>query len=136
MWEIEKYLKKEEEIEFEGNPEWIGYLSYFIVGFLLIWTIIIPLIIILTIILDRLSTKYVITNKRVGKRSGIISDDFKSATFKHVTSVRVTQGLLGKFLNYGNIIIDTAGSGTDVDFVWRSLKDPVKVKNIIEDHID
>ena len=136
MWEIEQHIRKEEKIKYQGTPEWIGYLGTFILAFLTIWTVIIPLIIIPFAIFSKLSTKYVITDKRVAGRFGILSEDFKSATFKHITSVRTKQGLIGKIFNFGNVIIDTAGTGMGVDFVWKYVKDPVEVKNKIEKHID
>lgn len=136
MWEIDQHVQKEEVIKYEGTPEWIGYLGYFILAALTIWTLIIPLILVLAAVFSKLSTKYLITNKRVARRYGIISEDFKSATFKHITSVRTKQGLIGKIFNFGNIIIDTAGTGIGVDFVWKYIKDPVKVKNMIEKHIE
>ena len=136
MWEIENHIQKEEKINYEGTPEWIGYFWGFVFALITIFTVIIPLLVVLIIVLNKLSTKYVITNKRVAGRYGIISEDFKSATFKHITSVRTKQGLIGKIFNFGNIVIDTAGSGVGVDFVWKYVKDPVKVKNMIEKHID
>jgi uncharacterized membrane protein YdbT with pleckstrin-like domain len=69
-------------------------------------------------------------------REGIISEDFKSSTFKHITSLRVKQGIIGKIFNFGNIIIDTSGSGSGFEFVWLYVKNPVQVKNEIEKHID
>ena len=136
MWEIRPHIQKEEKIQYEGTPEWIGYFWGFVFALITIWTILIPLLIILSIVLNKLSTKYVITNKRVAGRYGIISEDFKSATFKHITSLRVKQGLIGKIFKFGNIIIDTAGSGASVDFVWRYVKNPIEVKNKIEKYIN
>ena len=136
MWDIEQHIQKEEKIKYQGTPEWVGYLGVFILALLTIWTVIIPLILVPIAIFSKLSTKYIITNKRVAGRYGIISEDFKSATFKHITSVRTKQGLIGKIFNFGNIIIDTAGTGMGVDFVWKYVKDPVKIKNRIEEYID
>ena len=136
MWEIKQHIQEKEKIKYQGNPEWIGYFWGFFFALITIVTIILPLIIISIIILSKLSTKYIITDKRVAGRYGIISEDFKSATFKHITSVRTKQGLIGKIFNFGNIIIDTSGSGTKVDFIWKYVKNPVKVKNMIEKHIE
>ena len=88
------------------------------------------------LILERISIKYVVTDKRLITRLGILSENFKSATFKHVTSINTKQGLFGKIFNYGNIIINTSGTGTGVAFIWVNAKDPVKIKNMIEKHID
>lgn len=136
MWEIEQHIQKEEKMIYEGTPEWIGFFWWFVFALITIWTIIIPLVVILIAVLSKLSTKYVITDKRVGGRYGIISEDFKSATFKHVTSLRIKQGIIGKIFNFGNVIIDTSGSGARVDFVWKYVKNPIEVKNMIEKHID
>jgi len=135
MWEIETHIQKEEKINYKGNPEWIGYFWGFIFALITIFFIPLSLFIVLTIILNKLSTKYVITNKHVAGRHGIISGDFKSASFKHITSVRIKQSLIGKIFNFGNIIIDTAGSGIGADFIWKYVKNPVKVKNMIEKYI-
>ncbi|MEA2003480.1 MAG: PH domain-containing protein [archaeon] len=137
MWEIEPHLQKEEKIKYEGTPELIGYFWWFAVALLItIWTVIIPVIIIAIVVLNKSSTKYVITNKRIAGRYGIISEDFKTATFKHITSVRTKQGVIGKIFKFGNVIIDSSGSGIGVDFIWKHVKNPIEVKNMIEKHID
>jgi len=129
MWEIKKHFREDEKVIFEGTPSWMGYITYFILFGL--WFI--PPII---GALKKLSTKYVITDRRVMGRYGIISEDFKSASFKHITSVRIKQGLIGKMFNFGNIVIDTAGSGAGLDFVWSYVNNPIDVKNQIEKFID
>ncbi len=136
MWTIDNHIQKDENIIYTGSPAWIGYFWGFIFAIITILTIIIPIIVIGIIYLHKSSTKYAITNKRVIGRSGIISEDFKSSTFKHITSLRVKQGIIGKIFNFGNIIIDTSGSGSGFEFVWRYVNNPVQVKNEIEKHID
>jgi uncharacterized membrane protein YdbT with pleckstrin-like domain len=136
MWEIKERIQKDEKIKYEGTPEWIGYFWGFVLALVSIWTVIIPILIVLIIVLSKKSTKYVITNKRVAGRTGIITEDFKSASFKHITSVRVKQGIIGKIFKFGNVIIDTAGSGVGVEFVWKYVKNPIEVKNMIEKRID
>lgn len=139
MWEIDQHFQEGEKILYQGNPDWAGYIWGFI--FVLLFTlggfpsIIFSLLILGVIALKRLSTKYVITNKRVVGRYGILSEDLKSSTFKHITSVRVKQSVLNKPFNIGNIIVDTAGSGAGVEFVWHAVKNPVQVKNQIEKQI-
>lgn len=136
MWSIENHIQKDENILFTGNPAWIGYFWGFVLALFTIWTIIIPIIILVIIYLNRTSTIYAITNKRVIGRTGFVSEDFKSSTFKHITSLRVKQGLIGKLFNFGNIIVDTSGSGLGVEFIWRYVNNPVNVKNEIEKHIE
>ncbi len=135
MWELDKHIQKEEKIEYEGNPEWFGYFWWLLLALVTISSILIPALIIAYVAMRKTSTKYAITNKRVVGRYGIISEDFKSSTFKHITSVRVRQGIIGKIFRFGDISIDTSGSGNYADFVWRYVKDPIDVKNKIEEHI-
>ncbi len=136
MWTIDNHIQKDENIIFTGSPAWIGYFWFFVIALITIYTIIIPIIVVGIIYLTKSSTIYAITNKRVIGRSGIISEDFKSSTFKHITSLRVKQGIIGKLFNFGNITIDTSGSGLGVEFIWRYVNNPVQVKNEIEKHID
>ena len=136
MWTIDNHIQKDENIIFTGSPAWIGYFWFFVIALITIYTIIIPIIVVGIIYLTKSSTIYAITNKRVIGRSGIISEDFKSSTFKHITSLRVKQGIIGKLFDFGNITIDTSGSGSGVEFIWRYVNNPVQVKNEIEKHID
>ncbi len=135
MWSVEKHIQKKEIIKYEGTPEYIGYFWWFVLGLITISTIFIPLLILLLVYLNKNSTKYIITNMRVARRKGIISEDFKSSTFKHMTSVSTKQGIIGKLFNFGTLTIDTSGSGSSVEFNWKYVKDPIQIKNKIEKNI-
>ena len=136
MWTIDNHIQKDENILYTGSPAWLGFFWGLVLAIITIWTIIIPIIVIGIIYLNKSSMKYAITDKRVIGRTGIVSEDFKSSTFKHITSMRVQQGIIGKIFNFGNIIIDTSGTGSGFEFIWLHVKNPVQVKNIIEQHID
>ncbi len=136
MWTIEEHIQKDEKVLYIGSPAWIGYFWGFVFALITIWTIIIPIFVIVLIYLLKSSTVYAITDKRVIGRRGIISENFKSSTFKHITSIRVKKGIIGKMFDFGDIIVDTSGSKPFDEFVWRYIKNPVQVKNEIEKHID
>jgi len=136
LWTLDNQIQKDENILFIGSPVWIGYFWFFVIAIITIWTIIIPIIVIGFIYLHRSSTIYAITNKRVMRRSGILSEDVKSSTFKHITSLRVKQGIIGKIFNFGDIIIDTSGSGLGIEFIWHYVNNHINVKNEIEKHIE
>jgi len=136
LWEIDNHIQKDEKIIYAGSPEWSGYYMGFIFVILTIFTIIIPIIILGRIYLHKLSTKYVVTDKKVFMRAGILSEDFKSSTYKHITSIRIKQGIIGKIFGFGHIVIDTSGSGSGFEFVWFCVKNPLQVKNEIEKLVD
>ena len=129
MINMKEHIGKGEKILYEGTPSWWAYFWHFV----FFWLYFIPLIV---AVLDKNSKRYVITNKRIMYRKGILSEEVKSATFKHITSVHLRKSLLGRIFNVGDLIIDTAGSGLGVDFVWRGVEDPASVKRKIEKHIE
>ncbi len=151
MWTIDEHIQKDEKILYIGNPELIGFLDSFILsrpGLIVIilffvlaliksWAIIILMIflifLIVSIYLLKSSTIYAITDKRVIGQKGIISENFESLTFKHITSIRVEKGILGKMFDFGDIIVDTSGINR---MVWLYVKNPVQVKNEMEKHIE
>jgi len=135
MWEIEKHLQKGEKVIYEGTPNRMGYLGAYIIAFLLLFTVIVPILLILYVILEQRSYKFIITNKRVATRKGILSEEFQSSTFKHITSVHVRQSIFGKIFGYGAITVDTAGTGEDIELYWKYVTDPISVKNKIEKHV-
>lgn len=136
MWELDEHMQKNEELLYEGTPKWIGYIWYYIWALITLVTVIIPIFLIAYAILHKKSTKYALSSKRVIERSGILTEDLKTATFKFITSVRLRQSLFGKIFGYADLIIDTAGTGSDVDFTWRYVDTPLEVKNKLEELVD
>jgi uncharacterized membrane protein YdbT with pleckstrin-like domain len=138
MWDIEPYLQKDEIVEYSGNPSWVGYWLIFLLAIILVITIflaIIGILIIVFVVLLRESTKYVITNQRVAIRAGIVTKNFKALSFLHITAVTVTQGIVGRIFNFGDIYVKTAGSVLRWDIRYFAVQDPVSVKKIIENHV-
>jgi hypothetical protein len=152
MWEIEPYLPEGEEIQYKGSPAWIGYFWGFVFSLITIWTIFIPLLIVLFIVLDKLPRKYVITNNVVAARYGsaiFFSGKFEFSKFDNINSVRIEQGLIGKIFNFGNIVIERkqlpemigdwyweSTTEPTYEFIWKYVENPIEVKSKIEKHID
>jgi uncharacterized membrane protein YdbT with pleckstrin-like domain len=55
----------------------------------------------------------VITNKRLIAKYGLISTHSIEIRFDKIETVRVSQGLMGRILNYGDIIVTGTGSTFD-----------------------
>lgn len=76
----------------------------------------------------------VITNKRIIdiEQFGLFSRDQASLPIKNVQDIKVkVVGLIPELLKFGNLDIQTAGEAKE--FVIRDLRDPEKVKNIINE---
>lgn len=63
--------------------------------------------------LARKSTELVITDKRVIVKLGLVSTHSIEIRFEKIETVRVTQGLIGRMLNFGDITITGTGSTFD-----------------------
>jgi uncharacterized membrane protein YdbT with pleckstrin-like domain len=69
------------------------------------------------------STELVITDKRLIAKSGVISTHSIEIRFDKIETVRVSQGLMGRILNYGDIIVTGTGSTFDpIRNIARAMK--------------
>ncbi|MDI6808276.1 MAG: PH domain-containing protein [Candidatus Eisenbacteria bacterium] len=157
MWDIDpKYLQKDETIEYVDRPSmlscvfaygWAGLMiitgiSVFIAGMiakngmvfmsLIYFILALPAVL---FILNKLSTRYAISNRGLLTRTGIITTSVKTVPFKHVTSIEIKENILGKMFRCGQLLIDTSGSGRAVELRWNYIKTAHQVKKLIESHI-
>jgi uncharacterized membrane protein YdbT with pleckstrin-like domain len=70
----------------------------------------------------RWSTELVITDKRLIAKYGVVSTHSIEIRFDKIETVRVTQGLVGKVLKYGDIVV--TGTGSTFDPI-RSIANPM-----------
>jgi len=61
----------------------------------------------------RRSTELVITDRRLIAKYGVISTQSIEIRFDKIETVRVSQGLLGRLLNYGDVVVTGTGSTFD-----------------------
>jgi len=61
----------------------------------------------------RRSTELAITNKRLIAKYGVLSTHSIEIRFDKIETVQVSQGLIGRILNYGDIVVTGTGSTFD-----------------------
>lgn len=67
-----------------------------------------------------------VTNKRVVAKTGIISVHTEELQWNKIESIEIRQGVLGRWLNYGEVYF----SGTGTSYVrFGDVRDPWKVKS-------
>jgi len=71
-----------------------------------------------------------VTNKRIIVKSGVFNTKEISVPINRVTDIFVTRGLIGRFLGYGNVQIQSAGS-PHAEVVAQNVSNPEGVKNTI-----
>lgn len=81
------------------------------------------------------STEQGVTNKRIIYKHGIISRKTDEMRLSAIESIIIKQGILGRILGYGTVIVTGRGAG---DVVIKWMADPMRVKREIEsaDHVE
>lgn len=107
-------LVKNEEVVYWGKIHWINFISLRAVFSLFI----LPL-------LDKWTSEYAITNKRVIIKVGLIRRRTVEMNISKIESINVDQSILGRILGYGNIsIVGTGGTKETFD----TLSSPIQFR--------
>jgi uncharacterized membrane protein YdbT with pleckstrin-like domain len=83
--------------------------------------------------IQRATTDLGVTNKRVIAKSGLISRHTVEQRIQKIESIRVNQGMMGRMLDYGTIMVHgTGGATTPI----RNVASPFAFKRAVESVID
>src|SRR3954469_19521295 len=93
-------------------------------------TIILLLVTLLVGWLRRLDTRYVVTDRRIHIRHGLLSRRDHSTQHARIQNVNTDQSIIERMLNVGDVDFDTAGSD-DFDFRFDGVDDPHKLVRLI-----
>ncbi len=96
------------------------------------WLLLIPTIKAIKTTLTYLNTELAVTNKRVIGKAGFINSASLDAPLNKIQNVTVDSGLFGKMFGYGNVKIDTAGSG----LVFHGIKDADGFKRFLMNQVE
>ena len=95
---VENNLVKGEKVEYEATYHWIIFCNLRA----LLTLFIAPLI-------DKYTDEFAITNKRIIIKTGLIGRKTFEMNHSKIESVNIDQGIIGRILGYGSIVI--VGSG-------------------------
>jgi uncharacterized membrane protein YdbT with pleckstrin-like domain len=144
MGYIESNLANDEKILARGKVHWMIFLRGVIVicfGLILLGVsdrlgfaiIVIGAIILFFAWLNFVSTELAVTSKRVIAKLGIIKRTTIELNLTKVESFHVEQGILGRLLNFGTIIIrGTGGTPTPIP----SISDPLEFRRVAIQTVD
>lgn len=93
------------------------------------------LVIVVRWYLLRWAVKYAITSEEVYKKTGILSRDVTQLRLDRVQNTSFSQSLVERLLSYGDIRVDTAGSGA-TELVFEDINRPDEVNGIITRQLD
>ena len=123
-----------EEIRWASTPHKYSLVPALIIGIPLSLVLIgIPIIV--ASYLQYTNTNYVVTNRGLYSKRGILSRDVKQIGFDKVQNISYSQSAIGSSLGYGSVEISTAG-GSGVELKFRSIPEPAEVQELITSEID
>lgn len=123
-------LTSGEEVLWYGRRSWKSLWIWFLLGILTIWVGIGVLFFIIAIAMWY-SSEYILTNKRVHSRQGLIARKTNEANFDKITDTSLSQDTIGRILNYGDVGINTAGS-IGYEVIFRGVSDPKQLLGRIQ----
>lgn len=82
-------------------------------------------------ILLKMGAEYVVTNKKVILKSGILNRDALELVLNKCEEIRINQSLMGRMLGFGSIVVTTGGVTNKFDFITN----PIKFRNEINAQI-
>ena len=110
---IKKTLITDEKIVATFKLHWIVYLKY-----ILFWWLFFPII----WLIQALFIEYALTTKRVVSKEGVISRNTEEMRLTKAETVEVKQGILGRILGYGTVIVTGTGSSY---VAFKTVADPL-----------
>lgn len=130
MQDISEFLLNDEKCLHQSRPHWVVYGLPSMFASLTVASLFVPFSIIeITLLLgaftfittlfsaaSRQFTVYAITNKRILRKTGIISRNTSGLLLDKIESVDVTQTITGRVFGFGNVIIRGTGGGVDAYF--------------------
>jgi uncharacterized membrane protein YdbT with pleckstrin-like domain len=150
MGYIETVLQPGETVRFRTNFHWIGFVPGLVLlvpaafvylklvpadGGFGLWMLVALLLLAAAIILlakawyDRFITEIAITDKRLIDKTGFISRSTDEMPLAKVENIEVSQSILGRLLDYGNVDVRGTGSGGIGSSKLRQIAAPLAFRN-------
>jgi membrane protein YdbS with pleckstrin-like domain len=114
-------------LQLAWSPEtWYGWVGWFA---LFSWVVFLSVRAVWRIT-EHYRDRFVITNQRIVRIDGVIGSDSAMIPLGKVTDITVKQSWLGKILNYGHMIFESAGQVQGLDEI-RNVEAPHKKKRVL-----
>jgi uncharacterized membrane protein YdbT with pleckstrin-like domain len=127
-------LEDDESIRWASGPHEYSIVPALIIGapFALV---LIGIPIIVGSYLNYKNTVYVVTDRGLYGKRGVLSRDVKQIGFDKVQNISYSQSAIGSSLGYGSVDISTAG-GSGTELKLRGIPNPASVQELISREVD
>jgi uncharacterized membrane protein YdbT with pleckstrin-like domain len=149
-------LNPGEQVIFEGHPSWRSILGFYIKGILLTAALALVVAVVTSVaeddvntglvtivavagvaitilagLIKRIATDYVITDRRLHIKRGIVSRTIQETRLERVQNVNFHQSVIQRLLQVGDVDFDTA-AGDDYNFVFAGVDEPADVVHMVD----
>ena len=130
---IKANLLAGEEVVYEGKPSVMSHWKSFLVALIFLYAavqsgeyvlLVVSAIAILSVIIQFLTSEFAITNKKVMAKWGLIRRETIDQNLGKIDGVVLEQSILGRVLNYGGVVVVSAGTKTPIP----SIHNPVEFR--------
>lgn len=127
-------LEDDESIRWASGPHEYSIVPGLIIGapFALV---LIGIPILVATYLNYKNTVYVVTDRGLYGKRGVLSRDVKQVGFDKVQNISYSQSAIGSSLGYGSVDISTAG-GSGTELKLRGIPNPASVQELIAREVD
>nr|WP_276274376.1 PH domain-containing protein [Haladaptatus sp. QDMS2] len=127
-------LDEGEEILWADTPHPYSLVPAFIVGVPLM-LILVGIPIVVGAYLTHKNTNFVVTNRALYKKTGVLSRNVQRIEFDKVQDTSYRQTFFGSQFGYGAVDISTAG-GAGVELSFQSVANPQELQSLINERIN
>jgi uncharacterized membrane protein YdbT with pleckstrin-like domain len=123
-------LEEGETVEWIGQPASISVLPAVVVGIPFILFLGLGLLIIAGAVLSVRNTDYVVTDRSLYVKQGVLSTNIESVGLDKIQNTEFRQSFLGKQFDYGSIDVSTAGS-SGAEITFRAVEGARDVRELV-----
>jgi uncharacterized membrane protein YdbT with pleckstrin-like domain len=143
-------LHSGESVIYEGHPSWRSIVGFYLMGVLLVAAAVaigivagqggigagagaaILVVVLIVGWLKRITTRYLITNRRMQIRRGLIAKHVEETRVDRVVDVTIHQGVLDRVLQIGSVDFDNASAQQGDLFRFAGVAQPERVVRAID----
>lgn len=131
---VKNTLLRDEDIIYEAKVSWWSQIGLIIAGIILSFVFGIGLLLLIIAYLNVKTTELALTNKRVIAKFGFIRRTTVELRVEKIESLGVDQGILGRLLGYGSIVVrGSGGTNTPIPNIANPLEFRHKVNFFVEE---
>ena len=129
---IQSQLIRDEKVVYEGKTSLLANWFLIVLGIVTL-PIFIGVLFLLIVAVRYFTTELAFTNKRVIAKFGLISRRTTELKLDKIESVQVQQGIFGRIMNYGTLVIGGAGNP---QAPIPGISNPMTFKRALQEHTD